>query len=97
MRIIPRANFKEEWIKKNLILEKDELAIIFTDSNTPGMVIGDGKTPVTKCRNITPFAFIEVVENEKGVNKVYFHKSPDDYRFVKQTIEEMNKNEESTE
>lgn len=97
MKIIPRANFKEEWIKNNPILEKDELALIFTKSNTPGMVIGDGKTPVTKCRNITPFAFMEVIKDENGVNKIYLHKSQEDYKFVKQTIKEMNKNRESTE
>ena len=92
MKIIPRADTKENWVRENPILEKDELALIFTDSGTPSMVIGDGKTPVMKCRNISPFAFVEVVRKRKGVNRFYLRKSQDDYKFVRQTIEEINKN-----
>lgn len=98
MKLIPRADTKENWIKHNPILYKDEAALIFTDANIPSMVIGDGKTPATKCRNITPFAFIEVVKDKNtGRNVFYIRKSQDDYKFVMQTIEERNKNKESTE
>lgn len=91
MKIIPKADFKRKWVEENSILENDEPALIFTNSKTPVIVIGDGKRPATKCKKIPPFAFIEVVKNELGVNKIYFHKSQDDYNYVKQIIEERTK------
>ena len=98
MKLIPRADTKENWIKNNPILHRDEIALIFTDTDIPSMVVGDGKTPATKCRNITPFAFIEVVKDKNtGRNVFYIRKSQDDYKWIKQTIKERNKNKESTE
>ena len=97
LKIIPRADLKENWAEENPILERDELALIFTNSGTPSMVMGDGKTPVMKCKNVSPFAFIEYVKNDKGVKKFYIRKSQDDYKWVKQTIEERNKSRESAE
>ena len=98
MKLVPRADTKENWIKYNSILYKDEIALIFTDANIPSMVVGDGKTPAIKCRNITPFAFIEVVKDENtNRNIFYIRKSQDDYKWIKQTIKERNKNKESTE
>ena len=98
MKIVPRADFKENWVKYNSILYKDEVALIFTNTNIPSMVVGDGKTPATKCKNITPFAFIEVVKDvNTGRNVFYIRKSQDDYKWIKQTIEKRNKNKESAE
>ena len=98
LKIIPRADFKENWVRINPVLEKDELALIFTDSGTPSMVVGDGKTPAIKCRNISPFAFIEIVKNEStNTTILYLRKSQDDYKLIKQTIEKRNKSKESAE
>ena len=95
MKIIPRADFKENWIKHNPILDKDELAIILTNATIPTMVVGDGKTPAIKCKNISPFAYVEIIK-ENGINKFYLHKSQEDYKWVKQFVKDRNKNEEST-
>lgn len=98
MKLVPRADFKENWVKYNPILYKDEIALIFTDANIPSMVVGDGKTPAIKCKNITPFAFIEIVKDvNTGRNVFYIRKSQDDYKWIKQNIEERNKNKESAE
>ena len=97
MKIVPRSDFKENWVKENSILDKDEIALIFTKADIPTMVVGDGKTPATKCRNISPFAFIETIKNEDtGTTKIYLHKSREDYKWVKQFVKDKNKNEEST-
>ena len=46
-RVIPRADFKSNWVKNATVLEKNELALILNDKGypyVPSMVIGDGKT-----------------------------------------------------
>lgn len=97
MKIIPRADFKENWVKANTILDKDELAIILTNASVPTMVVGDGKTPAVKCRNISPFAFIEIDKNDKtGRTKLYLHKSQDDYKWLKNYVRNKYKDKEST-
>lgn len=97
MKLIPRVDFKENWVKENTILKKDELAIILTNASVPTMVIGDGKTPAVKCRNISPFAFIELDEDDKtGRYKMYLRKSQDDYKWLKNYVRNRNEYKEST-
>lgn len=97
MKLIPRVDFKENWVKENTILKKDELAIILTNASVPTMVVGDGKTPAVKCRNIPPFAFIELDEDDKtGRCKMYLRKSQDDYKWLKNYVRNRNEYKEST-
>lgn len=98
IRVIPRADFKSNWVKNATVLEKNELALILNDKGypyVPSMVIGDGKTRAFKCRMVSPYAYLEIDTNEEtGETKIYRYKEKEDYKWLYRYIRERNKAQE---
>lgn len=96
-RVVPRANFKSNWVESKTILDEGEVALILNDKGypyVPSMVIGDGKTQAYKCRMISPYAFYRIVQDEEtGQTKAYLHKSKEDYKWLYRYVRECNKKE----
>lgn len=94
-KVVPRADFKSNWVESKEILDEGEVALILNDKGypyVPNMVIGDGKARAYKCRMISPYAFYRVVEDdETGERRVYLHKSKEDYKWLYRYIRERNR------
>ena len=74
MKFIPRHNTIENWKANDIILDKDEVILIFGPGKNYSMRVGDGKAKATKCRMISPFAYIEV-DDSVNPPKIYLKKS----------------------
>lgn len=85
MKIIPRANTIENWKANDVVLNKDELILIFGPGRNYSMRVGDGKAKATKCRMISPFAYIEL-DNSVDPPTMYLKKSKEDFQYVKRAI-----------
>lgn len=97
IKVVPRADFKSNWVESKTILDEGEVALILNDKGypyVPSMVIGDGKTRAYKCRMISPYAFYRIVkDDETGVTKMYLHKSKEDYKWLYRYVRERNRKE----
>ena len=83
-RIIPRANFTEGWKENDIIVDKNELILIMQDKGVPSMRIGDGKTRATKCRMVSPFAFLDIVDgDEPNSTQIIQRKGKNEYKWLR--------------